>query len=122
MITYRSSREIQRIRESCRLVAEALQHLQVMIEPGRSTAELDRVAENFIRKQGGLPAFKGYRGFPATLCTSINSEVVHGFHPGKESYERETLSALTAVQSSMATMETTPLPSLWAPSVTICRP
>ena len=78
MITYRSPREIQRIRESCRLVAETLQHLQVMIEPGRSTAELDRAAENFIRRQGGLPAFKGYRGFPATLCTSINSEVVHG--------------------------------------------
>ena len=60
------------------MVAETLQHLQVMIEPGRSTAELDRAAENFIRRQGGLPAFKGYRGFPATLCTSINSEVVHG--------------------------------------------
>ena len=88
MITYRSSREIQRIRESCRLVAETLQHLQVMIEPGRSTAELDRAAENFIRKQGGLPAFKGYRGFPATLCTSINSEVVHGI-PSRKRKLRE---------------------------------
>ena len=78
MITYRSPREVEKIRESCRLVAETLQHVQTMIEPGRSTGELDRAAENFIRKRGGLPAFKGYRGFPATLCTSINSEVVHG--------------------------------------------
>jgi methionyl aminopeptidase len=88
MITYRSAREIDRIRESCRLVAETLQHLQVMIEPGRSTAELDRTAESFIRRQGGLPAFKGYRGFPATLCTSINSEVVHGI-PSKRRKLRE---------------------------------
>ena len=88
MITYRSPREIEKIRESCRLVAETLEHLQVMIEPGRSTAELDRAAENFIRKQGGIPAFKGYRGFPATLCTSINSEVVHGI-PSKKRKLRE---------------------------------
>ena len=78
MITYRSPREIDRIRESCQLVAETMQRLQPMIEPGRTTDELDRTADVFIRKQGGLPAFKGYRGFPATLCTSINSEVVHG--------------------------------------------
>jgi len=54
-----------------------------MIQPGVTTAELDRVAETYIRKCGGLPAFKGYRGFPATLCTSINSEVVHGI-PSKK--------------------------------------
>ena len=88
MITYRSPREIERIRESCLLVAETLQHLQLMIEPGRSTAELDRAAENFIRRGGGLPAFKGYRGFPATLCTSINSEVVHGI-PSRKRKLRE---------------------------------
>lgn len=88
MITYRSPREIERIRESCQLVAETLQRLQAMIEPGRTTGELDRIAETFIRKQGGLPAFKGYRGFPATLCTSINSEVVHGI-PSKKRKLRE---------------------------------
>ena len=88
MITYRSAREIERIRESCRLVAETLQHLKVMIEPGRSTAELDGAAESFIRRRGGLPAFKGYRGFPATLCTSINSEVVHGI-PSRKRKLRE---------------------------------
>jgi methionyl aminopeptidase len=54
-----------------------------MLEPGVTTAELDRAAEAFIRQHGGIPAFKGYRGFPATLCTSINAEVVHGI-PSKK--------------------------------------
>jgi methionyl aminopeptidase len=54
-----------------------------MVEPGVTTAELDRAAEAFIRQHGGIPAFKGYRGFPATLCTSINAEVVHGI-PSKK--------------------------------------
>jgi methionyl aminopeptidase len=88
MIIYRSPREIERIRESSQLVAETLQRLQAMITPGRTTEELDRTAEVFIRRQGGLPAFKGYRGFPATLCTSINSEVVHGI-PSKRRKLRE---------------------------------
>ncbi len=78
MITYRSPKEIEKIRESSQLVAATLEHLARLIEPGITTAELDRAAEVFIRKHGGLPAFKGYRGFPATLCTSINHEVVHG--------------------------------------------
>jgi methionyl aminopeptidase len=83
MITYRSPKEIERIRTSSRLVAETLQYLAPMIGPGVTTVELDCVAEAFIRKHGGLPAFKGYRGFPATLCTSINAEVVHGI-PSKK--------------------------------------
>jgi methionyl aminopeptidase len=78
MIIYRSPNEIDKIRKSCELVAETVQHLMPMVEPGISTAELDRVAEAYIRRGGGVPAFKGYRGFPATLCTSINAEVVHG--------------------------------------------
>ena len=83
MITYRSPREISKIRESSQLVAATVQSLAPMIEPGITTAELDRAAEAYIRKHGGLPAFKGYRGFPATLCTSINAEVVHGI-PSKK--------------------------------------
>jgi methionyl aminopeptidase len=83
MIIYRSLKEIDKIRASSQLVAATLQHLAPMIEPGVTTAELDRAAEAYIRKQGGLPAFKGYRGFPATLCTSINEEVVHGI-PSKK--------------------------------------
>lgn len=83
MITYRSPKEIEKIRVSSQLVAATLQHLAPMLEPGVTTADLDRAAEVYIRKQGGLPAFKGYRGFPATLCTSINEEVVHGI-PSKK--------------------------------------
>jgi methionyl aminopeptidase len=78
MIIYRSPKEIEKIRKSCELVAKTVQHLLPMVEPGVSTAELDRAAEAYIRRGGGVPAFKGYRGFPATLCTSINAEVVHG--------------------------------------------
>lgn len=83
MITYRSSQEIAKIRYSSQLVAETVQHIASMIVPGTTTAELDRTAEAYIRKHGGIPAFKGYRGFPATLCTSINAEVVHGI-PSKK--------------------------------------
>jgi methionyl aminopeptidase len=59
-----------------------------MIEPGMTTAELDFVAETYIRQHGGLPAFKGYRGFPATLCTSINAEVVHGIPSRKRRLQK----------------------------------
>jgi methionyl aminopeptidase len=83
MIIYRSAKEIAKIRTSAQLVAATLQHITPMIEPGVTTAELDRTAEAFIRQHGGVPAFKGYRGFPATLCTSINDEVVHGI-PSKK--------------------------------------
>ena len=83
MITYRSPQEIEKIRTSAQLVAATLQHIAQMIEPGVTTAELDRIAEIYIRQHGGIPAFKGYRGFPATLCTSINAEVVHGI-PSKK--------------------------------------
>ncbi len=78
MIIYRSPKEIEKIRKSCELVAKTVQHLMPMVEPGVSTADLDRAAEAYIRRGGGIPAFKGYQGFPVTLCTSINAEVVHG--------------------------------------------
>jgi methionyl aminopeptidase len=88
MIIYRSPQEIAKIQRSAQLVAETVQYLASMIEPGVTTAELDRTAESYIRKHGGIPAFKGYRGFPATLCTSINHEVVHGI-PSKQRRLRE---------------------------------
>ena len=72
-----------KIRVSAQLAAATLQHIALMLQPGVTTFELDRAAESYIRKRGGLPAFKGYRGFPATLCTSINAEVVHGI-PSKK--------------------------------------
>jgi methionyl aminopeptidase len=83
MITCRSPQEIVKIRVSAQLAAATLQHIALMLQPGVTTFELDRAAESYIHKRGGLPAFKGYRGFPATLCTSINAEVVHGI-PSKK--------------------------------------
>jgi methionyl aminopeptidase len=78
MIVLRSRREIEKLRAANRIVAEVLEYLRSLIRPGISTAELDRAAEKMIVSQGARPAFKGYAGFPATLCTSINNEIVHG--------------------------------------------
>ena len=77
----RGTEEIDAIRVAARLVAQTLAMLSREVRPGVSTASLDRLAESFIREQGARPAFKGYRGFPASICSSINNEVVHGI-PG----------------------------------------
>ncbi len=78
MIVLKSKAEIEKMRRSNQVVAEVMKALAEMVRPGVTTKELDRVAEELIRKHGGTPAFLGYRGFPGTLCTSINEEVVHG--------------------------------------------
>lgn len=78
MIVLKSPQEIEKIGQACRIVAMTLVYLKEWVKPGVSTRELDRLAEEFIVKQGARPAFKGYRDFPCTLCTSINEEVVHG--------------------------------------------
>ncbi len=82
MIMIKSEDEIARMRKPNRIVAELLDYLAGQIRPGVTTKELDAKAEAFIEKRGGKPAFKGYHGFPATICASINDEVVHGI-PGK---------------------------------------
>ncbi|HZX61548.1 MAG TPA: type I methionyl aminopeptidase [Candidatus Methylomirabilis sp.] len=73
--------EVERIGRASRIVADALVALGAMSRPGVKTMELDRFAEAFLRDRGATPAFKGYRGYPFTLCTSINEQVVHGL-PG----------------------------------------
>lgn len=78
MIFIKNAEEIELIRHSSLLVGLAHAEVAKIMEPGVSTAKLDQVAEEFIRDNGGEPAFKGYRGFPATLCISINEAVVHG--------------------------------------------
>ncbi len=78
MIIRKSKREIEKMRASGQIVADTLRKVIDMVEPGITPAELDRMAEANIRSKGATPTFKGYRGFPATLCTSINEEVVHG--------------------------------------------
>lgn len=78
MIVCRSAAEIERLRAANRFVAQVLAELEAAVEPGVTTEELDRMAERLVRAGGAEPAFKGYRGFPATLCASVNEEVVHG--------------------------------------------
>jgi len=83
MIHYKTKEEIEYIRESSLLVARTHGELARHIRPGISTLELDHIAETFIRDHGAEPAFKGYHGFPYTLCISPNEVVVHGFPGGR---------------------------------------
>ncbi|MCK5331396.1 MAG: M24 family metallopeptidase, partial [Candidatus Marinimicrobia bacterium] len=76
MVRIRTKREIELIRESCQIVADTLSMLNEHIKPGVSTYDLDRMAEEFIILRGARPAFKGYMGFPASLCISIDDVVV----------------------------------------------
>jgi len=78
MVFYKTDEEIELIRESCLLVCKTLAHVGSIIRPGISSTEIDKEAETFIRDHKAEPAFKGYRGFPATLCVSVNEQVVHG--------------------------------------------
>jgi len=78
VIVIRSAEEIAILREANQIVARILEELAADIEPGVSTEALDAKAERMIRKAGGEPAFKGYRGYPKTICASINEQVVHG--------------------------------------------
>jgi methionyl aminopeptidase len=78
VIVCRSAAEIERLRVANQFVAEVLGELEAAVAPGVTTADLDQLAERLVRAGGAEPAFKGYRGYPATLCVSINEEVVHG--------------------------------------------
>jgi methionyl aminopeptidase len=78
LIVLKSDDEIKRMAESCRIVAEVLEGIRKNITPGVTTKELNEFAESFILSMGARPAFKGYRGYPASVCTSINEQVVHG--------------------------------------------
>ena len=78
MIELKSQSEIEKIKVSCRIVAEILEELRKKTSEGMSTLDLDKIAETMIFERNVKPAFKGYRGFKASLCTSLNNEVVHG--------------------------------------------
>ena len=77
-VEIKSAREIKIMREASRIVATVLREVMAMVEPGQTTGELDAFAEKRIREMGATPSFKGYHGFPASICASINNEVVHG--------------------------------------------
>jgi methionyl aminopeptidase len=86
-VELKSREEIEHMRGAGRIVAEILDELEVAVAPGVTTWDLDRLSEELIYRKGARPAFKGYRGFPSCLCTSINQEVVHGIPSKKRRLE-----------------------------------
>ncbi len=82
MIILKSADEINRMRKAGAILADLFKELKAVVKPGITTGHLDKIAEEFIRKRGAIPAFKGYQGFPASICTSVNEVVVHGI-PGE---------------------------------------
>lgn len=87
MIFYKTDEEIELIRQSCHLVCKTLAEVGALLKPGISSDKIDRVAEEFIRDYKAVPAFKGYRGFPASLCVSLNDAVVHGIPSEKQVFK-----------------------------------
>jgi len=79
MIIGKSKRELEKMRASGQLVGQVLSHLRTLVAPGVTTMEIDRAAEKMIRDAGALPTFKGYNGFPYSICASVNEQIVHGF-------------------------------------------
>ena len=92
MIVYKSREEIQAIRLSNQIVAKILSELKTLIKPGMQTKELDKYAEMRSKDMGAKPAFKGYRGYPASLCTSINEEIIHGIPSSRTLREGDIIS------------------------------
>jgi methionyl aminopeptidase len=92
MIHFKTREEIELIRESSLIVSKCHAEVAKYIKPGVKTIELDKIAETFIRDNGGVPAFKGYNGFPYTLCISVNEGVVHGFPNNREIQDKDILS------------------------------
>nr|WP_321407821.1 type I methionyl aminopeptidase [uncultured Carboxylicivirga sp.] len=92
MIYLKTDEEIELMRESNMIVAKTLGEIAKVIKPGVSTLELDKIAETFIRDNGGTPAFLNYQGFPNTLCTSVNDQVVHGIPNNKPLMEGDVVS------------------------------
>ncbi len=83
-IEIKSLREVEIMRQSAKIVAMVLKEISELVQPGMTTADLDAYAEKRIREMGATPSFKGYHGFPASICSSINNEVVHGIPSSKK--------------------------------------
>ena len=98
MVHLKSRAEIERIRASCRVAAEAMVLVRDAIAPGVTTAALDEIAASYIRSQGGLASALGYRGYPGSICVSINDEVVHGIPGTRQLLEGDILSVDIAVK------------------------
>src|SRR5438132_12461542 len=92
MIITKSRAEIEKMYRAGQLVGQLLKELCAMAKPGVTTLELDQFAEKFIRSAGAIPTFKGYRGFPYSICTSVNEQVVHGFPSSRKLLEGDIIS------------------------------
>src|SRR5688500_28197 len=92
MIVCRSQAEIEKLRRVNQLVARILAELRQMVAPGVTTQEIDAAAESKVRDAGAQPAFKGYHGYPATVCASVNEQVVHGIPSSRRLEEGDVLS------------------------------
>jgi methionyl aminopeptidase len=78
MIILKSSDEIKNMTQSCSIVAKTLDAIKTLVKPGITTEEIENFADAYIRANNAVPAFKGYRGYPASICTSVNNEIIHG--------------------------------------------
>ena len=87
-VEIKSAREVKIMRQASKIVATVLREVMGMVEPGQTTGDLDAFAERRIREMGATPSFKGYHGFPASICASINNEVVHGIPNAKRVIHR----------------------------------
>jgi methionyl aminopeptidase len=92
MIEYKSDAEIVKMREAGLVVGRTLEMLREAVEPGITTADLDEIAEKNIRSSGAVPSFKGYHGFPASICASVNDEIVHGIPGPRRLHEGDIIS------------------------------
>ena len=101
MITCRSATELERLSRVNGLVARVLSELMATVVPGMTTRQLDELAERRLREAGAVPAFKGYHGYPATICASVNEQVIHGI-PTIARWRKGTSCRSTSGQSSTA--------------------
>lgn len=98
MIIVKSEQEIEQIRSSCHIIVEAFKIVRQLIAPGISTKEIDREVEKYIKSRGGYPAFKGFKGYPASTCISIDNQVVHGIPGARRLEEGEIVSVDIGVE------------------------
>lgn len=92
MIIIKTADEVNKIAKACRIVAETLEEIKQLVKPGITTKEIEKAAQEKIAGRGGIPAFRGYRGYPASICTSVNNQVVHGIPSGLKLKEGDILS------------------------------
>jgi methionyl aminopeptidase len=92
MIICKSESELRLMREAGRIVAETHRLMAQAVKPGITTGELDEIADTYIRSQGAIPSFKGYNGFPSSICASVNDELVHGFPGSRKLNEGDIIS------------------------------